>query len=209
MNGVSGAISRVTVSTTSCSVRSAALSPCQKRRRERRTYQLDRSSTNADSSLPARWVSYASSACVDLVDQRVEFAQQPAVQDRALGRGRVGRGRRPVGRTGVQGLEGDRVPVRQERLADDLLDRAVAHPAGRPRRTAGRHEPAHRVRAVLVHQRDRLEDVAQVLGHLAAVLGEDVAEADDVLVRRLVEDQRADRHQRVEPAAGLVDGLAR
>jgi hypothetical protein len=57
MNGVSGAISRVTVSTTSCSVRSAALSPCQKRRRERRTYQLDRSSTNAESSLPARWVS--------------------------------------------------------------------------------------------------------------------------------------------------------
>ncbi len=59
-----------------------------------------------------------------------------------------------------------------------------------------------------VHERDRLQGVAQVLGHLAAVLGEDVAEADDVLVRRLVEDQRADRHQRVEPAAGLVDGLA-
>ncbi len=64
MNGVSGAISLVTVSTTSCRVRSAALSPCQKRRRERRTYQLDRSSTNADSSLPARWVSYESSAWV-------------------------------------------------------------------------------------------------------------------------------------------------
>ncbi len=80
--------------------------------------------------------------------------------------------------------------------------RRAAH--GEP---AGRHEPAHRVRAVLVHQRDRLEDVAQVLGHLAAVLGEDVAQADHVLVRGLVEDQRADRHQRVEPAAGLVDGL--
>ncbi len=64
MNGVIGAISLVTVSSTSCSVRSAALSPCQKRRRERRTYQFDRSSTNADSSLPARWVSYASRACV-------------------------------------------------------------------------------------------------------------------------------------------------
>ena len=32
-----------------------------------------------------------------------------------------------------------------------------------------------RVGAVPVHQRDRLEDVAQVLAHLAAVLGEDVA----------------------------------
>ncbi len=83
----------------------------------------------------------------------------------------------------------------------------MAHPAGRPGRAAGRHEPAHRVGAVLVHQRDRLQDVAQVLGHLAAVLGEDVAEADHVLVGRLVEDQGANRHQRVEPAAGLVDGL--
>src|SRR5215207_5103017 len=64
MNGVSGAISFVTVSTTSCRVRSAALSPCQKLRRDRRTYQLDRSSTNADRSLPARWVSYASRAWV-------------------------------------------------------------------------------------------------------------------------------------------------
>lgn len=57
MNGTSGAISRVTVSTTSCRVRSAAASPCQKRRRERRTYQLERSSTKAERSLPARWVS--------------------------------------------------------------------------------------------------------------------------------------------------------
>ncbi len=60
---------------------------------------------------------------------------------------------------------------------------------------------------MLVHERDRLEDVAQVLGHLAAVLGEDVAQADHVLVGRLVEDEGADRHQRVEPAARLVDGL--
>ncbi len=57
MNGVSGAISRVTVSSASCRVASAAASPCQKRRRPRRTYQLERSSTKAESSLPARWVS--------------------------------------------------------------------------------------------------------------------------------------------------------
>src|SRR3954466_8430912 len=62
MNGVSGAISLVTMSTTSCRVRSAALSPCQKRRRERRTYQLERSSTKEESSLPAFWVSYDSRA---------------------------------------------------------------------------------------------------------------------------------------------------
>ncbi len=47
-----------------------------------------------------------------------------------------------------------------------------------------------------------------MLGHLPAVLGQDVAQAQHVPVGRLVEDQGADRHQRVEPAAGLVDGLA-
>jgi len=59
-----------------------------------------------------------------------------------------------------------------------------------------------------VHQRDGQQDVAQVLARLPAVLGDDVAEADDVFVRGLVEHECPDRHQRVEPAAGLVDGLA-
>ncbi len=43
-NGVNGAMSRVTVRRHSCSVCRAAGSPSQNRRRERRTYQLDRSS---------------------------------------------------------------------------------------------------------------------------------------------------------------------
>ena len=47
-----------------------------------------------------------------------------------------------------------------------------------------------------------------MLAHLAAVLGQDVAQAQHVLVGGLVEDQGADGHQGVEPAAGLVDGLA-
>ena len=64
MNGVSGAISSVTTYTHSCRVASADGSPAQKRRRERRTYQLDRSSTYAASRLPARWVSNTSSASV-------------------------------------------------------------------------------------------------------------------------------------------------
>ena len=41
-----------------------------------------------------------------------------------------------------------------------------------------------------------------------AVLVEDVAEADDVLVGGLVEDESADGHEGVEPPARLVDGLA-
>lgn len=43
---------------------------------------------------------------------------------------------------------------------------------------------------------------------LVAVLGQDVPEADDIAVRVLVEHQGVDRHQRIEPAAGLVDRLA-
>jgi hypothetical protein len=35
---------------------------------------------------------------------------------------------------------------------------------------------------MLVHQGDGFEDVAKVLAHLAAVLVEDMAQADDVLV---------------------------
>ena len=67
MNGASGAISRVSTSSVSCSVHSALGSPAQKRRRERRTYQFDRVSTNSVSAVPARSVSKSSSAWVTSV----------------------------------------------------------------------------------------------------------------------------------------------
>ena len=54
---------------------------------------------------------------------------------------------------------------------------------------------------------ERVEHVAEMLAHLAAGLVHDVTQAQHGLVRRPVEHQRPDRHQRVEPASGLVDGL--
>ena len=84
----------------------------------------------------------------------------------------------------------------------------MAHAARLPRRPCGQHEPAHGIGPVVVHQRDRLEDVAQVLAHLAAVVVEDVAQAQHGPVARLVEHERAHGHQGVEPPAGLVDRLA-
>ena len=54
MNGVNGASSFATVTRQVCSVAKAAGSPSQKRRRERRTYQFERSSTNAAIAWPAR-----------------------------------------------------------------------------------------------------------------------------------------------------------
>ena len=54
----------------------------------------------------------------------------------------------------------------------------------------------------------RRDDVAERLRHLLALGVGDVAEAQHGLVGALVEEQRRDRDQRVEPAAGLVDRLA-
>ena len=59
-----------------------------------------------------------------------------------------------------------------------------------------------------VHEGDRLEHVAQVFAHFAAVGVEDVPQAQHVAVGRAIEHQRAHGHQGVEPAAGLVDRLA-
>ena len=68
--------------------------------------------------------------------------------------------------------------------------------------------PADRVGTVLGKLLHRVGGVALRLRHLLPVLIEDVTENDDVLVGRLIEDEGRDRHQRIEPAAGLVDGLA-
>ena len=53
-----------------------------------------------------------------------------------------------------------------------------------------------------------IDDVAHALGHLAAVRVHDVPEAEHVAVRGRPPHQGVDGQQRVEPAPGLVDGLA-
>jgi hypothetical protein len=61
---------------------------------------------------------------------------------------------------------------------------------------------------VLVDHLPRHDDVAERLRHLLAVGVGQVAEDQHCAVGRLVEQQRRDRQQRVEPAARLVDRLA-
>ena len=139
----------------------------------------------------------------------MRLRQCPAVERGAIGnRGCSERFGGEVRFACVQGLERHRVPVRQQRLAHNFFDGGVTNATCLPRRTAGKHEPAHRVGAVLIHQRNRLEHIAKMLRHLATLLVKDVAEADDVLVRGSIEYECADGHQRVEPAAGLIDCLA-
>jgi hypothetical protein len=82
-NGVNGAMIRVRLSSTSCSVARADGSPSQNRRRERRTYQLDRSSTNSAISRPAPCVSKSSSA---VVTPSVTAASSASAQRSSSGR---------------------------------------------------------------------------------------------------------------------------
>src|SRR5664280_388609 len=146
---------------------------------------------------------------VHLAHGGLQLAERPSVQQRPVGHRRCQRAdRRPAGGVGVEDEERRGVPVGQQDLAHDFLERVVANPPGAPWRAGAEHQPAQRVRAVPLEQCERVQHVAQVLAHLAAVGVEDVAQAEHRLVRRAVEDQRADRHQGVEPAAGLVDGLA-
>ena len=85
------------------------------------------------------------------------------------------------------------------------LDGTALPGAGR----AARDEvPAQRVGAERVKHFPWVEHVALALAHLLAAVVNDVAQADDVAIRRRVEHQRRDRVQTVEPTARLIDRLA-
>ncbi len=145
----------------------------------------------------------------DLRDGRVQFREHPAVEHGA--RPRVGRGSTawcPAAGIGVEDEERRGVPVGQQHLADDVLKGLMTDPAVRPGGPGREHQPAHRVRAVPVEQLERVQHVTDVLAHLAAVGVEQQAQAQHGLVGGAVEHQRPHGHQRVEPATGLVDGLA-
>ena len=108
----------------------------------------------------------------------------------------------------VQRVERVGVPQREHELADDLVHVLRAEAAREPGRADREQVPAQRVGALLVEHAPGVDHVAQPLGHLAAVAVQDVAQAEHVLVAGVAGEQRADGQQAVEPAAGLVDGLA-
>ena len=53
-----------------------------------------------------------------------------------------------------------------------------------------------------------VDHIALGLAHLAAILRQDMAEADDILVGRSVKEQRGYGMERIEPATRLVNGFA-
>ena len=69
----------------------------------------------------------------DVAYESVRLRREPAIEYVPVGERRRLRGRRPARRTRVQDMEGDGVPVRQQHLADDLLQRRVPDAAGLPR----------------------------------------------------------------------------
>ena len=144
---------------------------------------------------------------IDVFDHRVEAREAPFVHDGQLVIvERVFR-RIEVVDVRIEHEERIRVPERAHELALAFLHGIVVEAVRQPRRAVLIEIPADGVCAMLAERLHRIDGVALRLRHLMAVLVLDMAEHDDVLVRGLVEQQRRNRNQRIEPAARLVDGL--
>ena len=123
--------------------------PSQKRRRERRMYQLETSSTNASKLSISRWVQLILEGLGRLADVLLRAGDEPAVERaRAL----VERRRVEVGEARGEALdvpvvdeEPHRVPEREELLLD-LLRRARSRRGGSDRAAARRTASASRRR---------------------------------------------------------------
>ena len=137
----------------------------------------------------------------------VGLRQRPPVEQGALARLLA---RRPVVGVGVQGEEGRGVPVGEQDLADDLLERSSPTrraAQGLPPQSMYQRSASAPCRSISSNGSSTLPRCLLILPPVLGV--QDVPEAEHGLVRRPVEHQRPDRHQRVEPAAGLVDRLGR
>ena len=188
-----------------CSVANAAGSPSQKRRRERRTYQFERSSTNAGDRVAGARGVVGVEPLAHRLDRRVQARERPAVEVGRPARRRVALDAVDVR---VQDVEAVRVPELEQELAHATRRPSRSRTVAVPRLLGGEEVPAERVGAVAVDDVPRRDDVAERLRHLLALGVGDVPEAEHGAVGRAVEQQRRDRQQRVEPAARLVDRLA-
>ncbi len=145
----------------------------------------------------------------DLGGRPVEAGQDPAVHRAQRAGGRRGPAGGPAvgkGRVGHQERVG--VPQREQEAAHGVVDRLEAEAERVPRALGGEQVPAEGVRPLAVEHDPGLDDVSPALAHLLTLGVEDQAEADDVAVGRLAEQQGALGEQGVEPAPGLVEGLA-
>ncbi len=123
---------------------------------------------------------------------------------------------------GVNHKEAVDVPQPQEEFGDAFLDGLFAVANGGPGGLVGEKIPAEGVGPIAVENLVRLAIIPLALRHLATIFAQHQSQHDAIAIgmRKLVEggrvvtrfgvvkQQRADRQQAVEPAAGLVDGFA-
>ena len=205
---MSGATTRKPWTSAYQSVRSATGSLSQNRRRERRMYQFETSSTNASyarttstvSQLSYPAVASATSACVRSTSQRSSGSSSPLGP--AARSSHVGR---PALDVRVVDEELARVPER-EQLPLDLVCGPEPEEEVAVRRLRA-VLPAH---DVCTHARERVRRVDRVSPravHLAAGLVEHLLVAEDSPIRRL--PGQSDRHEvlRVEPQPDLLAHL--
>ncbi len=140
-------------------------------------------------------------------DERFHGRDDPAIQHvRAFGIDHLGVGEAVHVRVGHEERVG--VPPRNQQVAQDLLDAVLGE-----LEVLGAHDgrvdhvEADGVRPVGVEHQVGVWIVLEPLGHLLAVLGQHEPVDDHVPVGRLSEQHRAQEHERVEPAARLVETL--
>ena len=147
-------------------------------------------------------------ALVHLLHGAVEAAEDPLVHQAQLDLVQVMLKRVELVDIRVENIESIGIPQRGHELALAFADRFLGEAAGQPGGAGGIEVPAHGIGALLVKDRPGIDHVAQMLGHLSAVLVLHMPQNQAAFIGRALKHRRTDRQQAVEPAAGLVDGLA-
>ena len=137
--------------------------------------------------------------------QRLQSAQNPAVNFRTIRRVHRGRGFGiKAVHVGVECKEPVGVVKGAKKLALNFRHAVRIVLQVVPGLGIGEEVPAHRVGPVEVHGRKGVHGIAQSLGHFLAVFVQDQSVGDDVFVRYGILDQGRNGVQCVKPAARLV-----
>ena len=147
-------------------------------------------------------------ALVHIFDKRVQSREQPLVHAAQSAVLELILARIELVYLGIEHEKGISVPERAHELALGFGDVVRAETGGEPGGGRGIEIPSHRVRALLVQNAPRVDDVALMLAHLDPVLVVDVTQDHAVLEGRPVEKQGGDGEQGVKPTARLIHRLA-
>ena len=144
---------------------------------------------------------------IHLFDGGVQAGKDPFVNNRKLIVLKLVVIRVKVVNICIQHVERIGVPKRAEESSLSFHNGLAIETARQPRSGVDDEIPADRVSAVLSQSFHRIDGIALGLAHLLTVLILYEAENDNVLEARLMENERRDRMQRIEPSACLVDSL--